>query len=91
MIESGKRAVESQESLPPLSRAGEAAAFGLRMITGWLFEEFRHTTGLDLRDYWAAEMHSLVQRGWALRSPERFQLTSEGLRFADAAAELFLR
>jgi hypothetical protein len=36
-------------------------------------------------------MDWLVQRGWAARSPERFQLTSHGIRFADAAAELFLR
>ena len=91
LLEAGKRAVESQESLPPLSRAGETAAFGLRMIAGWPFEDFRRTTGHDLREDWSADMHSLVQRGWALRSPERFQLTSEGLRFADAAAELFLR
>jgi oxygen-independent coproporphyrinogen-3 oxidase len=90
-LEKGMRAIESQEELPPLARAGETAAFGLRMIAGWPFEEFRRTTGRDLRDDWAADMDSLQQRGWALRSPERFQLTREGLRFADAAAELFLR
>jgi oxygen-independent coproporphyrinogen-3 oxidase len=90
-LENGKRAIESKEELPPLSRAGETAAFGLRMVAGWPFEEFRHTTGHDLRDDWAADMDTLVKRGWALCSPERFHLTSAGLRFADAAAELFLR
>ena len=90
-LEKGKRAVESQEELPPRSRAGETAAFGLRMVAGWPFEEFRRTTGHDLRDDWAADMDSLVHRGWGMRSPERFQLTREGLRFADAAAQSFLR
>lgn len=90
-LEKGKRAVESFEELAPLARAGETAAFGLRMIAGWPFEEFQRTTGQDLRREWSADMDSLVQRGWAARSPERFQLTSRGIRFADAAAELFLR
>jgi len=39
-LEKGKRAIESREELPPLKRAGETAAFGLRMNTGWPFEEF---------------------------------------------------
>jgi oxygen-independent coproporphyrinogen-3 oxidase len=90
-LEKGKRAIESSEELPPLARAGDTAAFGLRMVAGWPFEEFRHKTGHDLRDDWAADMNSLVQRGWALRTPERFHLTNAGLRFADTAAELFLR
>ena len=90
-LEQGKRAVEFREELPPLARAGETAAFGLRMVAGWPFGDFRRTTHYDLRDEWAADMDSLVRRGWASRSPEQFRLTSEGLRFADAAAELFLR
>jgi oxygen-independent coproporphyrinogen-3 oxidase len=90
-LEAGKRPIESQEQLGPLARAGETAAFGLRMVAGWPFEEFRRTTGYDLCGDWAEDMDSLVERGWGLRSPERFQLTSTGLRYADAAAELFLR
>jgi oxygen-independent coproporphyrinogen-3 oxidase len=90
-LEKGHRAIESTECLPPLARAGETAAFGLRMVAGWPFEQFQRTTGFDLRSEWAADMDGLVQRGWAFRSDERFQLTSTGLRFADAAAELFLR
>jgi hypothetical protein len=61
------------------------------MVAGWPFDEFQRTTGYDLRSEWSADMDSLVQRGWASRSPEQFQLTSRGIRFADAAAELFLR
>lgn len=90
-LEKGKRAIESREEFPPLKRAGETAAFGLRMNAGWPFAEFRRVTGHDLREDWSADMDSLVQKGWALRSPDRFQLTPQGLRFADAAAEAFLR
>ena len=90
-LEKGKRAIESREELPPLKRAGETAAFGLRMVAGWPFEEFQRLTGFDLRDEWPAEMNQLVERGWASRDAQQFRLTPQGLRFADAAAELFLR
>lgn len=90
-LERGHRAIESREELPPLRRAGEIAAFGFRMNTGWPFAEFQCVTGFDLREQWAGEMNQLVERGWAWRDDERFQLTPAGLRFADAAAELFLR
>ena len=90
-LEKGKRAIESREELPPLRRAGETAAFGLRMNAGWGFEEFQGTTNFDLRDEWSREMEQLTARGWAAQDAQRFQLTSQGLRFADAAAELFLR
>jgi oxygen-independent coproporphyrinogen-3 oxidase len=90
-LEKGKRAIESSEELPPLKRAGETAAFGLRMVAGWPFEEFQRVTGFDLRDEWSGEMNQLVERGWGRRDANRFQLTVRGLRFADAAAELFLR
>ena len=49
-LEKGKRAIESSEELPPLRRAGEIAAFGLRMNAGWPFEEFQRTTSFDLRE-----------------------------------------
>jgi oxygen-independent coproporphyrinogen-3 oxidase len=90
-LEGGKRAIESREALPPLARAGETAAFGLRMLSGWGFEEFHRITRHDLRRDWAPDMARLVAQGWGLRSPDRFQLTFQGLRFADAAAQLFLR
>jgi oxygen-independent coproporphyrinogen-3 oxidase len=90
-LEKGKRAIESSEELSPLKRAGETAAFGLRMVAGWPFDQFQHVTGFDLRDEWSAEMDQLVKRGWGRRDPQRFQLTQQGLRFADAAAEMFLR
>jgi oxygen-independent coproporphyrinogen III oxidase len=90
-LEQGQRAVESNEELAPLARAGETAAFGLRMVAGWPFELFRQTTGYDLRGEWADDMNQLVQQGWGQILPEHFHLTRQGLRFADAAARLFLR
>jgi len=90
-LEKGKRAIESREELKPLARAGETAAFGLRMTAGWPFEDFQRATGHDLRNEWAGEMKQLAARGWARIAPERFQLTPQGLRFADSAAEMFLR
>ena len=90
-LEKGKRAIESSEELPPLRRAGEIAAFGLRMIAGWPFADFKRTTDFDLRNEWDSEMNQLAERGWAKRDAEKFQLTHQGLRFADSAAEMFLR
>ena len=90
-LEKGKRAIESREELLPLARAGETAAFGLRMVAGWPFEEFRRATSYDLREEWAGEMRQLTEQGFGKIAPDRFQLTREGLRFADGAAELFLR
>ena len=90
-LEQGQRAFESREELPPLARAGETAAFGLRMVQGWPFEQFRQVTGYDLRQEWAKAMDQLVEQGRGRILPDRFQLTREGLRFADAAAQLFLR
>jgi oxygen-independent coproporphyrinogen-3 oxidase len=90
-LERGRRAIESKEELAPRARAGETAAFGLRMNAGWPFDQFQQVTGWDLRGEWSREIHQLVECGWARSEPERFRLTEAGLRFADSAAELFLR
>jgi oxygen-independent coproporphyrinogen-3 oxidase len=90
-LEKRKRAIESSEQLPPLARAGETAAFGLRMTGGVEFEMFQRVTGHDLRKEWAGDMAELNRRGWGEQTTDRFRLNAEGLRFADAAAELFLR
>jgi oxygen-independent coproporphyrinogen-3 oxidase len=90
-IEKSRRAIESTEHLPPLQRAGETAAFGLRMVAGWPFDQFQRTTGFDLNSEWAAEIGQLTRQGWGHLAPDRFHLTPKGLRFADTAAEMFLR
>jgi oxygen-independent coproporphyrinogen III oxidase len=89
-IEAGRRAIESREELSLLARAGETAAFGLRMTRGWDFDEFQHITGFDLREQWRAEMEKLVTQKLAVMTENNFRLTDRGLRFADAAGAEFL-
>ena len=90
-LEKGRRAIESSEQLSPEARAGETAAFGLRMPAGWNFEEFKSITGFDLREGWGHEMKTLVTHGRAEMDEHGFRLNSLGLRYADSAAEDFLR
>jgi oxygen-independent coproporphyrinogen-3 oxidase len=90
-LEGDRRPIESREELPPRSRAGETAAFGLRMNAGWPFEQFQQVTGWDLRREWSDQIEKLVANGWGRADAQRFQLTPSGLRFADSAGELFLR
>ena len=90
-LEKGQRAIESREELPPLRRAGEIAAFGLRMNAGWPLTEFQRVTGQDLRAGWQPEIEQLTARGWGRLTNDAFHLTRAGLRFADTAAEMFLR
>ena len=74
-----------------MKRAGEMAAFGLRMNAGWPFEAFERATGFDLRDEWGETMEMLVEQGQGVQGPEGFRLTPQGLRFADVAGAEFLR
>ena len=90
-LESGAAGLDFREQLPAQSRSGETAAFGLRMVRGWDFEEFQRITGEALHDQWANEIDALCDRGWGTRTGRGFRLTPQGLRFADTAAEMFLR
>jgi oxygen-independent coproporphyrinogen III oxidase len=90
-LERGRRAIETTDELTPLARAGETAAFGLRMNRGWGFDEFQERTGFDLRTEWRDELEQLRANGWGEEFEGGFRLTRAGLRFADAAAELMLR
>lgn len=89
-VEAGGSPREWTEQLGPLARAGEIAAFGLRMNRGWPWEVFRGVTGFDLREQWGREIDELVARGWGVADAEGFRLTARGLRFADAAGSEFL-
>jgi oxygen-independent coproporphyrinogen-3 oxidase len=91
LVEQGQRPIEARETLPANRRAGEIAAFGLRMNAGWPLEHFKRVTGFDLRQSWRSEIQTLIERGWAAMEPDRFRLTAQGLRFADAAGQEFLR
>ena len=90
-LERNERAINHTEQLSPLQRAGETAAFGLRMNAGWPFADFQKTTGHDLRTEWADSIKKLVEQGNGVLKKERFRLTPKGLRFADSAAAEFLR
>ncbi|MDP7012144.1 MAG: coproporphyrinogen III oxidase, partial [Verrucomicrobiota bacterium] len=90
-LERDESPVDTREGLSPLSRAGETAAFGLRMTVGWPFDEFQRVTGHDLRTEWNDTMNDWVGRNQAIRDPDSFRLNREGLRFADTAARDFLR
>jgi oxygen-independent coproporphyrinogen-3 oxidase len=90
-LERGRRAIESTEELPPLARAGEIAAFGLRMTSGWPLEQFQRRTGFDLRQEWRPEIDRMMELGYGELNQQRFRLTSKGLRFADWAGAEFLR
>lgn len=89
-VERGERPIEETDPLSPRARAGEIAAFGLRMNRGWDFDEFHSVTGFRLEDEWRTPLDRLAQRGWAIETPERFRLNSDGLRFADAAGAEFI-
>lgn len=90
-LEGGRRALESSEELSPLARAGELAAFGLRMRAGWPLEEFQQRTGFDLLGEWRNEIDRMIELGYGYLDADRFRLTREGLRFADWAGAEFLR
>lgn len=90
-VEQGQVPVVFQEQLSPFARAGEIAAFGLRVVSGWPYDTFLRRTGFDLRQAWAPELQELERRQWGVREANRFRLTPLGLRFADAAAEMMLR
>lgn len=90
LIEKGQRPVDSREVLSPEKRAGEIAAFGLRMNAGWPLDRFESVTGYSLKN-WQNEIDELIARGWAVLEPDRFRLTPQGMRFADAAGAEFLR
>jgi oxygen-independent coproporphyrinogen-3 oxidase len=89
-IEQGRRATDFREELSPRARAGEIAAFGLRMNAGWPFTTFQAVTGFDLRQEWPDEIAELVGEGLARADSQRLQLTARGLRFADSVAEKFI-
>lgn len=91
LLERDEPPIEMVDSLSPLARAAEIAAFGLRLLIGWEFDEFQDITGFDLRGPWQSDLQQLVARGWGELGPDGFRLTERGLRFADAAAELLLR
>ena len=71
-VENGARGFDFAERLPTLERAGETAAFNIRMNDGIDFALFEERTGVVPLDLWSQEMESLVDRGLAVLTRERF-------------------
>jgi oxygen-independent coproporphyrinogen-3 oxidase len=90
-IEKGQSPADFTEQLSPLARAGELAAFGLRMVSGWPLTDFQKLTGYNLPAEWQNEIQKMTAMGYAKLDPNRFQLTPQGLRQADWIASEFLR
>jgi oxygen-independent coproporphyrinogen-3 oxidase len=90
-LENGQMPLEQDDTLSLLARAGEIAAFGLRMNRGWAFAEFQAVTGFDVRGPWREDMAELARHNLGQLDQETFRLTPRGMRFADAAAQSFLR
>ena len=90
-IESGRLPRDGGERLEHLAKAGETAAFSLRMNRGIDFQEFTSRTGFDFEESWSSEAAQLIDRGWGQRDERGFRLTPVGLRFADAAGAELLK
>ncbi len=90
VLDAGGSPIDGEDVLPPLSRAGEIAAFGLRMNTGWNFDVYRQRTGFDFEMLWKEEMERLEAGRLGVRGTNTFRLTRRGMRFADAIGERFL-
>lgn len=90
-LEQGGRPAQLIDRLPPLQRAGEIAAFGLRRTSGWVNGEFLAATGFDLLQEWKEEIGQTISEGFGTLRGDRFALTARGLRFADDVGARFLR
>lgn len=91
LIQSQPNAIEWQEKLSPLARAGELAAFGFRSCEGWHLNDFKSITGMDMLTIWSQEIEKLQSWGWMKADGDRLFLTPLGLRFADAVAMEFVQ
>lgn len=79
------------DQISPLARAGEIAGVGLRLSRGWRFDEFYQATGFRLEEQWPEEMERICLRGDGEFFEGGFRLNRKGLRFADLAAEDFIK
>jgi coproporphyrinogen III oxidase-like Fe-S oxidoreductase len=61
------------------------------MTAGWPLTQFQQRTGFDLQGEWKSEINRMLDLGYATLDAKRFQLTRQGLRYADWAASEFLR
>jgi oxygen-independent coproporphyrinogen-3 oxidase len=80
-VSSGESAAGFRETLAPITRAGEIAAFGLRTAAGLASESLTH---------WRTELNPHFEHGLVIEEKGRVRLTSRGKLLADSVAEVFV-
>jgi oxygen-independent coproporphyrinogen-3 oxidase len=89
-IERGEAPTEHAEKLSPRARAGELAAFALRMNEGISTAAFERQTGFRLEHLWPDALHDLAAQDLVEWSDGRLRLTPRGRLLADSVAETFI-
>lgn len=89
-IESGQPPSDHAERLSPRARAGELAAFALRMNEGVGATAFEQQTGFRLDQLWPEALGDLVSQKLVEWNGTRLSLTPRGRQLADTVAEAFI-
>jgi len=89
-IERGESPTDHAERLSPQARAGELAAFALRMNEGIGAAAFERQTGFRLDQLWPDALRDLVAQKLVEWDGERLRLTPHGRLLADTVAEAFI-
>ena len=79
------------DELPPLARAAEILAFGLRTVAGWDLGRFRAVTGLTPDDICPGTIRELVGVGVLEVAEGALRTTPAGMLVHDAIAERIIR
>lgn len=89
-IERSESPTEHAERLTPRARAGELAAFALRMNEGITAAAFERQTGFRLEQLWPDALRDLAAQKLVEWDGERLRLTPRGRLLADSVAEAFI-
>jgi len=89
-IERGEPPTDHIERLSPRARAGELAAFALRMNEGISATAFEQQTGFRLDQLWPDALRDLDGQKLVEWDGERLRLTPRGRLLADSVAEAFI-
>lgn len=87
LVSGGRLPLAYVETLPPHRRAGELAAFGLRMNDGLDVVRFCAQTGFSLEEFWGREIAELCAEDLAEFDGACLRLTARGRLLADTVAE----
>ena len=89
-IERGESPADLAERLSPRARAGELAAFALRMNEGIEAAAFEQQTGFRLDHLWPGALSDLAGQKLIEWDGVRLRLTPRGRLLADSVAEAFI-